>query len=57
MRSDARGGEAADEGDTAEAHLPEEGGAGGLHDQVLQKDPQLCEQGAAVEIALINAQL
>lgn len=54
MWSDPRGGQAADEGDTAEAHLPEEGGAGGLHDEVLQKDPQLCEQGAAVETDLFS---
>lgn len=33
--SDPRGGQTADEGDTAEAHPPEEGGAGGLHDEVL----------------------
>lgn len=51
MWSDTCGGEAADEGDTAEAHLPEEGGAGGLHDEVLQKNSQLCEQGAAVWVS------
>lgn len=50
-RSDPRGGETADEGDTAEAHPPEEDGAGGLHDEVLQKDSQLCEQSAAVGIS------
>lgn len=49
-RSDPRGGEAANEGNTAEAHPPEEDGAGRLHDEVLQKNPQLCEQGAGVEI-------
>lgn len=47
--SDPRGGEAADEGDTAEAHPPEEGGTGRFHDEVLQKNSQLCEQGAEVE--------
>ena len=44
--SDDRGGEAADEGDTAEAHPPEEGGTDRLHDEMLQKNPQLSEQGA-----------
>lgn len=48
-KSDPRGGETADEGDTAEAHPPEEDGAGRLHDEVLQKNSQLCEQGAVVE--------
>lgn len=52
--SNPGGGEAADEGDAAEAHLPEEGGASGLHDKVLQKDSQLCEQGAAVETDLFS---
>lgn len=47
MYSDARGSEAADEGDAAEAHPPEEDGAGRLHDEVLQENPQLREQGAA----------
>lgn len=51
MLSDPRGGEAADEGDTAEAHPPEEGGADRLHDEVLQKNSQLCEQGAAVWVS------
>lgn len=46
MESDARGSEAADEGDAVEAHPPEEDGAGGLHDEVLQENPQLREQGA-----------
>lgn len=45
-RSDAGGSETADEGDAAEAHPPEEDGAGGLHDKVLQENPQLREQGA-----------
>lgn len=57
MLSDPRGGEAADEGDTAEAHLPKEGGAGRLHDQVLQKNSQLCEQGAVGKTNVFNAQL
>lgn len=43
---DPCGGQAADEGDTAEAHPPEEGGTGRLHDEVLQKNSQFCEQGA-----------
>lgn len=33
------------------AHSSEEGGAGGLHGKVLEEDPQLCEQGAAVWIS------
>lgn len=45
-RSDAGGSEAADEGDAAEAHPPEEDGAGRLHDEVLQENSQLREQGA-----------
>lgn len=57
MESDPRGGETADEGDTAEAHPPEEGRAGRLHDEVLQKNSQLCEQGAGVETHLFNTQL
>ncbi len=56
MESDPRGGETADEGDTAEAHPPEEGRAGRLHDEVLQKNSQLCEQGAGVETHLFNTQ-
>ena len=44
--SDPGGRQAADEGDAAQTHLPEEGGAGGLHDEVLQEDAQLREQGA-----------
>lgn len=50
-QSDPRGGQTADEGDTAEAHPPEEDGAGRLHDEVLQKDSQLCEQSAAVGVS------
>lgn len=49
--SDACGCEAADEGDTAEAHPPKEDGAGWLHDKVLQKNPQLREQCAAVWVS------
>lgn len=56
MQSDPRGGQTADEGDTAEAHPPEEGRAGRLHDQVLQKNSQLCEQGAGRETDLFNTQ-
>lgn len=33
------------------AHPSEEGGAGGLHGKVLQEDPQLREQGAAVWVS------
>lgn len=57
LKSDHRGGEAADQGDAAEAHLPEEGGANGLHDKVLQKNSQLCEQGAGVETDRFNTRL
>lgn len=49
VKSDPRGCETADESDTAETYPPEEDRAGWLHDEVLQKNPQLCEQGAAVE--------
>lgn len=49
--SDPGGCQAADEGDAAEAHPSEEGGAGGLHGKVLQEDPQLGEQGAAVGVS------
>lgn len=49
--SDSSGRQAADEGDAAEAHPSEEGGAGGLHGKVLQEDPQLREQGAAVGVS------
>lgn len=49
--SDPCGGQAADEGDAAEAHSPEEGGASGFHDEMLQKDPELCEQGATVWVS------
>lgn len=45
-RSDAGRSETADEGDAAEAHPPEEDGAGRLHDKVLQENSQLREQGA-----------
>lgn len=49
MKSDPRGCETADEGDTAETYSPEKDGASWLHDEVLQKNSQLCEQGAVVE--------
>lgn len=44
--SDAGGSKAADEGDAAEAHPPEEDRTGRLHDEVLQENSQLREQGA-----------
>lgn len=44
--SDAGGSKAADESDAAEAHPPEEDGAGRLHDEMLQENPQLREQGS-----------
>ncbi len=56
-QSDPCGCQTADEGDTAEAHPPKEDRAGRLHDEVLQKNPQLCEQGAGVETGLINTRL
>lgn len=49
VKSDACGCKTADEGDTAETYSPEEDRAGWLHDEVLQKKSQLCEQGPAVE--------
>lgn len=49
--SDSSGRQPADEGDAAEAHPSEEGGTGGLHGKVLQEDPQLGEQGAAVGVS------
>lgn len=45
-QSDSSGSEPADEGDAAEAHPPEEDGAGRPHDEVLQENSQLREQGA-----------
>lgn len=51
MQSDARGRKTADEGDTAETYSPEEDRAGWLHDEMLQKNSQLCEQGAVEETA------
>lgn len=41
VRSHCGGGQAAHKGDTVEAHLSEEGGAGGLHDEMFQQNPQL----------------
>lgn len=51
VRSDSRRCEAADEGDATKTHPPEEGGTGRLHDEVLQENPQLREQSAAVWIS------
>lgn len=56
-RSDPRGSQTADEGDTAEAHPPEEDRAGRLHDELLQKNPQLCEQGAVGETDPFNTKV
>lgn len=49
VKSHPRGCQAADEGNTAKTYSSEEDRAGWLHDEVLQKNSQLCEQGAVVE--------
>lgn len=49
VKSDPRWCQTADEGDAAQTYPPEEDGAGWLHDEVLQKNSQLCEQRAAAE--------
>lgn len=49
VKSHPRGCQTADEGNTAETYSPEEDRACWLHDEVLQKNSQLCEQGAVVE--------